>query len=67
LIVTVAVAPYLYGSRLTILLVTSILVAVVAFIVIALVCVASSVSFAADVCILSPLQTKINTFTDKDL
>jgi hypothetical protein len=67
LIVTVAVAPYLYGSRLTILLVTSILVAVVAFIVTALVCVASSVSFASDVCMISTQQTKINTFTDKDI
>jgi hypothetical protein len=32
-----------------------------------LVCVASSVSFAFDVCILSTGQTKINTFTDKDI
>jgi len=31
-----------------------------------LVCVASVVSFASDVCILSPPQTKINTFTQKD-
>jgi len=30
------------------------------------VCVASSVSFAFDVCILSTHQRKINTFTDKD-
>jgi hypothetical protein len=57
----------LYGSRLTILLVTSILVAVAAFIVTALVCVASVVSFASDVCILSPPQRKINRFTDKDI
>ena len=31
------------------------------------VCVASSVSFTSDVCILSPRQTKVNTFTDKDI
>jgi hypothetical protein len=49
------------------LLVTSILVAVVAFIFTVLVCVASSVSFASDVCILSTGQTKINTFTQKDV
>jgi hypothetical protein len=48
------------------LLVTSILLAVAAFIFTVLVCVASSVSFA-DVCILSPPQVKINTFTDKDV
>jgi hypothetical protein len=67
LIVTLAVAPYLYGSRLTILLVTSILLAVVAFIVTVLVSVASSVSIASDVCILSPPQIKINTFMQKDI
>ncbi len=31
------------------------------------VCVSSSVSFASDVCILSTHQTKVNTFTDKDI
>jgi hypothetical protein len=65
LIVTLAVAPYLYGSRLTILLVTSILLAVVAFIVTALVKFPSVASFASDVCILSPPQRKINTFIEK--
>jgi hypothetical protein len=39
----------------------------VAFIFTVLVCVASSVSIASDVCILSTHQTKINTFTQKDV